>query len=196
MKKAHSLVSIGVATIGILALISAVYCESLWQPNSISLYSDKKACKVGDTLTVLIVESASSTSSASTNAKKDTQTEVGPGTGPLIKNIPLFSYEGGDQLRASGSTSRTTKFVAKVTAIVKRVTENGNLEIEGTRVVQTNRDKEEIKLSGIVRPDDISPDNCVYSTAIADAKISYTGTGPVSSRQKEGIVTRLLRILF
>ncbi|MDH7602768.1 MAG: flagellar basal body L-ring protein FlgH [Armatimonadota bacterium] len=181
------MVSVGVASNG----------ESLWQTGSqASLYADRKASKVGDTLTVLIVESASSSSSASTDAKKSTQTEVGPGTGPIIKNIPALGYEGSDQIKASGATSRTSKFVAKMTVIVKRVTENGNLEIEGTRVVQTNRDKEEIKLTGVVRPQDISPDNCVYSTAIANAQITHTGSGPVSSRQKEGIVTKLLRILF
>ncbi|MGQ9456158.1 MAG: flagellar basal body L-ring protein FlgH [Armatimonadota bacterium] len=176
---------------------STLFAESLWKPcSNVSLYADKKALKVGDVLTVLIVESATSSSSATTDAKKNTKTEVGPGTGPLIKNIPLFSYEGGDQLKASGSTSRTSKFVAKMTVTVKRITEVGNFEIEGTRVVQTNRDKEEIKLTGIVRPQDISSDNTVYSTAIADAKITYTGTGPVSSRQKEGFITKLLRVLF
>lgn len=181
----------------LVALMTTSCAESLWQASSQnSLYADRKASKVGDILTVLIVESASSSSSASTDAKKDTKTEVGPGAGPIIKNIPALSYEGGDQIKASGSTTRTSKFVAKMTVTVKRITENGNLEIEGTRVVQTNRDKEEIKLTGIVRPEDITPDNCVYSTAIANAQITHTGTGPVSSRQKEGIVTKLLRILF
>lgn len=186
-----------VAVVVAIILSSALFAESLWKPDSnASLYADKKASKVGDVLTVLIVESATSSSSASTDAKKNTKTEVGPGTGPLIENIPLFSYEGGDQLKASGSTSRTSKFVAKMTVTVKRITESGNFEVEGTRVVQTNRDKEEIKLTGIVRPQDISSDNTVYSTAIADAKITYTGTGPVSSRQKEGFITKLLRVLF
>jgi len=181
----------------VLTAVGIVCAESLWQPESkASMYSDKKAIKAGDILTVIIVESATSSSTASTDAKKNTKTEAGPGLGPFISNIPLVSYEGGDQLKAQGSTSRTSKFTAKMTVTVKKINENGNFEIEGTRFVQTNREKEEIKLTGSVRPQDVAPDNTVLSTAIADAKITHTGSGPVGSRQKEGIVTRILRILF
>ncbi len=178
-------------------LAGTVCAESLWQSDSKTwMYADKKAIKAGDILTVVIVESATSSSTASTDAKKNTKTEAGPGVGPLVGNIPLVSYEGGDQLKASGGTSRTSKFIAKMTVTVKAVNENGNFEIEGTRFVQTNQEKEEIKLTGTVRPQDVGPDNTVLSTAIADAKITHTGSGPVGSRQKEGIVTRILRILF
>jgi flagellar L-ring protein precursor FlgH len=188
-----------ILTTCILATMAAgiVCAESLWQSDSkTSMFADKKAIKAGDILTVIIVESATSSSAASTDAKKETKTEVGPGVGPLVSNIPLLKYEGGDQLKASGSTSRTSKFTAKMTVTVKKVDENGNFEIEGTRFVQTNREKEEIKLTGTVRPQDVAPDNTVLSSAIADAKITHTGSGPVGSRQKEGIITRILRILF
>ena len=178
-------------------LCGAAFAESLWQADSTTLmYSDKRAAKVGDVLTVVIVESATSSSTASTDAKKDTKTDVSPGVGPWIKNIPAFQYSAGDQLKASGSTSRATTFTAKMTVTVKKVNANGNFEIEGTRLVQTNREKEEIKLTGTVRPQDIATDNTVLSTSIADAKITHTGSGPVGSRQKEGLVTRILRILF
>ncbi|MCX8052618.1 MAG: flagellar basal body L-ring protein FlgH [Armatimonadetes bacterium] len=183
--------------ITVLAVTAGVYAESLWQADSkTSMFADKKAIKAGDILTVLIVESAASSSTASTDAKKDTKTEAGPGVGPLISNIPIVSYEGGDQLKASGGTSRTTKFTAKMTVTVKSINENGNFVIEGTRLVQTNQEKQEIKLTGTVRPQDIGPDNTVLSTAIADAKITHTGSGPIGSRQKEGIITKILRILF
>jgi len=178
-------------------IASSACAESLWQADSkTSIFADKKAVKAGDILTVIIVESAASSSTASTDAKKNAKTDVGPGVGPFISNIPLLRYEGGDQLKASGSTTRSSKFTAKMTVTVKKVNENGNFEIEGTRFVQTNRDKEEIKLTGTVRPQDVATDNTILSSAIADAKITHTGSGPVGSRQKEGIVTRILRILF
>jgi flagellar L-ring protein precursor FlgH len=187
-----------IATCILASMAMGIVCaESLWQSDSkTSMYADKKAIKAGDMLTVLIVESATSSSTASTNAKKDTKTDVQPGVGPLVRNIPLVSYEGGDELKASGATSRTSKFTAQMTVTVKSVNENGNFVIEGTRFVQTNSDKEEIKLTGTVRPQDVASDNTVLSSAIADAKITHTGSGPVSSRQKEGILTRILRILF
>ncbi len=186
-----------IACILITVIASAVGAESLFPKDEPTpMYADKKAVKAGDVLTVVIVESASSTSTASTNAKKDTQTEVSPGVGPLIKNIPGFEYSAGDSLKAQGSTTRASTFTARMTVTVKKVTDNGNFEIEGTRFVQTNSEKEEIKLTGTVRPQDVSPDNTVLSTAIADARITHTGSGPVGSRQKEGLVTRILRILF
>ena len=189
--------SIAVSLTLCAVLCGAALAESLFQANSTaSIYSDRKAVKVGDVLTVVIVESATSTSTASTDAKKDTKTEVSPGVGPWIKNIPGFQYSGGDQLKASGSTSRATTFTARMTVTVKKINANGNFEIEGTRFVQTNREKEEIKLTGTVRPQDIATDNTVLSSSIADAKITHTGSGPIGSRQKEGLVTRILRILF
>lgn len=187
-----------VISCAMLALVAgSALAESLWPADSTtSMCSDRKAVKVGDVLTVVIVESATSSSTASTDAKKNSKTDVSPGVGPWIRNIPGFQIGGGDELKASGSTSRATTFSAKMTVTVKKINANGNFEIEGTRFVQTNRDKEEIKLTGVVRPQDIATDNTVLSSSIADAKITHTGSGPVSSRQKEGLITKILRILF
>ncbi len=180
-----------------LVLVGAGCAESLFPANEPApMYADKKAMKVGDVLTVVIVESATSTSTASTDAKKNSSTTVSPGVGPIVKNIPALDISGGDQLKASGSTSRASTFTAKMTVTIKKVNGNGNFEVEGTRFVQTNTEKEEIKLTGTIRPQDVATDNTVLSTSIADAKITHTGSGPVGSRQKEGLVTRILRILF
>ncbi len=181
----------------VLAGLTPVAAESLYPTdNPKPMYADKKAYKVGDVVTVIIVESATSSSSASTEAKKDSKLQAGPGVGPLLEKIPLFNYSGGDQIKADGATTRTSKFVARMTAKVVKIDENGNLEIEGTKTVQTNKENEEIKLMGTVRPQDVQPDNTVVSTAMADAKITHTGTGPVGSRQKEGLISKIFKILF
>ncbi len=188
--------SITVATI-ILGLVCTAGAESLYQPEQASsAYADKKAAKVGDVVTIIIVESAVSTQQASTDAKKQSKLESGPGVGPLLEKIPLFEYSGGDSMNASGATTRTSKFTAKMTAVVTKVDESGNLEIEGTRFVQTNKEKEEIKLTGKIRPQDIAPDNTVLSTYIANAAITHVGSGPIGSRQKEGIISKIFKILF
>lgn len=181
----------------LLAAAAGICAESLYQAEEAkSQFADKKAAKVGDILTIIIVESAASTSSAATDAKKDSKLETGPGVGPLLESIPLFKYSGGDSMKASGSTTRSNKLTAKMTAVVRKVDENGNLEIEGSRFVQTNKEKAEIKLTGLVRPQDVASDNTVLSTYLADAKITYVGSGPVGSRQKEGLISRIFRILF
>jgi flagellar L-ring protein FlgH len=180
----------------ILASVSG-HSESLWQPQAAnSVYSDKRAAKVGDIVTVIIVESATATSSASTDAKKDSKSQINAGEGPILGNVPLIKWGGGDSMAASGATSRTSKFVAKITATVTKVDENGNLQIEGVRAVQTNKEKEEIHLSGTVRKADIASDNSILSTYIANASITYVGNGPIGSRQKEGLLSKIFRIFF
>jgi flagellar L-ring protein FlgH len=186
-----------ISLVAVAIIASAVGAESLFPKDQPApMYADKKAIKAGDILTVVIVESATSSSTASTDAKKNSSTSVSQGVGPLISNIPAISYSGGDSLKASGSTTRSSTFTARMTVTVSKVNDSGNFEIEGTRLVQTNSEKEEIKLTGTVRPQDVASDNTVLSTAIADAKITHTGSGPVGSRQKEGLVTKILRILF
>ena len=172
--------------------------ESLWasadKPSSI--YTDVRAGKVGDVLTVIIVESATSTSSASTDTSKNGSAAVTPGVGPILKNIPALQYSNKDSMTATGTTSRNMSFTTRMTVKITKVNENGNFEVQGTRQVQTNKETEEIKLTGTIRPQDIATDNTVLSTSIADAKITHQGNGPVGSAQRLGIITRLLRILF
>lgn len=179
--------------------IGAASAESLWSEAKTptgSMYSDKKASKIGDIVTIIIEESAVSSQRASTDAKKDSSLKAGPGVGPLLKAIPLFEYSGGDNVKASGSTTRSSAFVTRMTAAITKVCENGNLEIEGTRMVETNKEKAEVKLTGTIRKQDISPDNTIPSAYIANAQITHVGNGPIGSRQKEGLISRIFKILL
>jgi flagellar L-ring protein precursor FlgH len=187
-----------VIIIALVFIIAGSVCaESLWQPEATkSQYADKRAAKVGDIVTVIIVETATSSLSASTDTSKDTSLSTDAGVGPILKNIPALSYGDSDSTSASGSTSRTSTFTTTMTATVTKIDQNGNLEIEGSRFVQTNTEKEEVKLKGTVRPEDVTVDNTVLSTCIADAKITHVGNGPIGSRQKEGIISRIFRIIF
>ena len=182
----------------LLGLFAGSVCgESLW-PSDIAptMLADKKASKIGDILTILIVESATASQKASTDASKSSSLKSKAGIGPLLKNLPPFEFSGGDSMTADGSTSRSNNFIAKITVKVINVDKYGNLEIEGKRYVQTNKEKAEMKLTGSIRPQDVETDNTVLSTFIADAKITYEGTGPVGSRQKEGFISKLFKILF
>lgn len=181
------------------AVAGSVAAESLWvdpKTSSTSVYADKKALKVGDIVTIIIEESAVSSQQASTDTKKDSALQTGPGVGKLLDKIPLFKYSGGDSMKASGTTTRASNFTTRMSAVVTKVLENGNMEVEGTKLVETNKEKEQVKLTGTIRKQDIQPDNTILSTFVANAQITHVGSGPIGSRQKEGIISKIFKILF
>ncbi|MHB0912630.1 MAG: flagellar basal body L-ring protein FlgH [Armatimonadota bacterium] len=186
-----------IVCMAIIILVAAAACaDSLWTPTSTAMFSEKKACRVGDIVTILIEEAASSSQDASTEFSKDVTHENGIGPGPLAQFLPDLQFDSSQSGGAKGSTSRTAQLSAKLTATVTSVLPNGNLVLEGTRSVKTNSENQEIKLSGTVRQEDVTQDNTVLSTYLADAKIECMGKGPIGDRQKEGIISKLLKLLF
>jgi len=166
-----------------------------------SIYSDRKAMREGDILTVLIVENAEANAKSSTNTKK--QNKLGASAQPIgIKGFDIFPNgisEGGSlsaDYDGSGATARAGKLVAKISARIDQVLDNGNLMISGNKVVEINDEKEIINISGIVRPEDIEGGNNIYSYNIANAQITYSGKGSASSAQRPGPIARFLNWLF
>ncbi|MDZ7373225.1 MAG: flagellar basal body L-ring protein FlgH [candidate division KSB1 bacterium] len=164
-----------------------------------SLFSDYKAFRVGDVVTIYIVEFASGTNETKTGTGKETEIslESSGGTGAL-KFLPMFGAGANARSKfdGKGSTSTTGVLRAKISARVVQVLDNGNLVIEGSREVQVNNEKQVTILSGVVRPEDITADNVVYSYNIADAKITYRGKGVVSGGSNPSLITRILNWVF
>jgi flagellar L-ring protein precursor FlgH len=164
-----------------------------------SLYSDRTAMRRHDILTVLIVESAKAGTKSQTNTSKQSSYGIDgiKGSGALDL-LPSFGASGGVQTGHDGraNTAREGNLVATLSARVIEVLDNGNLVIEGSKVVEINNEKEIIKVSGTVRPDDIEAENVIYSHNIADAQISYSGKGTVNEGQRAGLLTRVLNWLF
>jgi len=163
---------------------------------SISLFSDNKARHVGDTLTIVINEKASTTSQANTKTSKNENINYGPGFGPILHNIPTFGLSGSTGSTAAGSTNRTDNLAASISVTVIQVLPNGNFAIEGKRKVGMNAETQEITLTGVVRPQDIASDNTIQSPLIADAQIKYGGRGPVGDKQHDGLISRVFKFLF
>lgn len=164
-----------------------------------SLYADHKAHRVGDIITVLVVEEAVASSKASTSTDKNTGVEVDVRGGMKEKSfLPLVGVRGGagNDFSGKGQTERQGVLKARISATVVNVRENGDLEIEGSREVVVNGERELTTLRGVVRPSDISTQNTVYSYNVAEAQIAYKGTGAVHSGQKPGYIARLLNWLF
>jgi flagellar L-ring protein precursor FlgH len=175
------------------ALTSAAATVSAAQVQN--LFSDHRAMRVDDILTIIIVESAKAGSESKTNTSKGS--EVGFKAGSM-KLLPPQEFGASNSAKydGKGATSRSGSLSATVTARVIKVLEGGNLVIEGSKTVEINQEKEIIKISGVVRPQDIQKNNIVYSTSIADAEITYSGNGTVNTAARPGFLTKLANWLF
>jgi flagellar L-ring protein precursor FlgH len=164
-----------------------------------SLFTDIKAHDVGDIITVKIYEDAQATNLSQTNTTKEGKFETsgGPGIGSL-DFIPLFGAAGENknEYKGTGNNARAGNLKARMTVRVVAMRNNGDLVVEGNRLITINNDTETLTLSGIVRPQDIGSDNTVDSYNIADAQISYRGKGPATTASRPGIVMRFLNWLF
>ncbi|HEY8417931.1 MAG TPA: flagellar basal body L-ring protein FlgH [Limnochordales bacterium] len=169
--------------------------HSLWIDGS-SLYADNKARRVGDLVTIIIVERAQATQSTSTETGKNSSVDFGPILWGGVPLIPGFGGQAGDSFRGGGSTTRGGSLNARMTAMVMEVLPNGNLVIEGRQTIVVNDEEQIIVVTGVVRPQDIQPDNTVLSTFVANATITYHGTGSIGAKQEPGLLTRLLNWLF
>ncbi len=176
---------------------------SLWTNSKPNPFLDRTARKEGDILTILISETSTATFTASTTTSKSDTNTVGKTIIPILSTlvpnlIPNTSGSSSGSLSTAGSgtTASTGKFLARMSAVVKKVMPNGNLVIEGTRFVKVNKDTQTFVLSGIIKQDSVLPDNTVLSESIAEAEIRVEGKGAISEKQRKGILSRVLDWLF
>jgi flagellar L-ring protein FlgH len=187
-----------------LALISAfatacpVCAQGAQGPNTSffgSLFTTPVATRVGDIVTVVIVETTQASTQVTQNHQRDTKSTVGPGTG-LLDFIPLFGYTGSSQSGAQTNAARQESLTTRVSAKVVEVLPGGNLRIEGERQIMVNKDLQKLTIRGEVRARDVRSDNSIRSQDLVNAQILYTGADPIKPGKKVGIVTRLLNMLF
>lgn len=167
------------------------------------IYSDKKARYVDDIVTIIVSEAATGGNKASTSTGRDASTSASIDALLGIENSIISSNAnmggqiavGGthaNSLKGTGDTSRNTTLVARISARVIRVMDNGNLLIEGRRQVTVNAEDQYLIISGIIRPQDITTENTVASQYIADARIVYTGEGVINDKMRPGWLTRVV----
>lgn len=176
---------------------------SIYQPeNSVDLYSDNRASRVGDILMVKIVETSSGSKKASTKTARDSSLTGGlgaffgvaqwlgarnPNFTPSSSNISVGLKNDFD---GSGETKRDSNVTATMSARVVEVTLQGNMMIRGYREVRVNDETQHMIISGLVRPQDITFDNSILSSHMAEARIEYSGTGIISEKQQPGWLAR------
>lgn len=154
------------------------------------LVADRKAHKVGDTVQVVIVESTQAESSAGTGSVSATGISAAANTSDRSESGALGLN--GDA-RGNGQTTRSGSVRSVVTAQVIGITEEGNLVLDAKQEVVINDESQQIFISGIARPLDITPDNYIPSNRLANASIKVSGVGTVANSQRQGIVFRFLK---
>ena len=162
-----------------------------------SLFSDRRAYQVGDVVTILIVEYSMGSHEAGTETESQNDLGLTAAGGGELSDINYgLNAQWKNKHEGTGETRRGTNLQGTLAARIVEITETGNLVIEGTREVVINGEKQHTTLRGVVRPEDISGQNTVFSYNVADAQIGYTGKGEINSAAKPGFFTRILNWIF
>ena len=160
-----------------------------------SLVSNMKAHRVGDLITIIVVENSTADASSKTKGNTKSEHTGGPGLG-FLDFVKPWDVSMENKYTGDGNTSRSGNLEAQITARIVEVLHNGDFRLEGTRMVNVNGEKTLIEITGVCRSRDIEPDNTILSTFISDAMIAYNGTGLVNDAAAPGVVTRVLNWLF
>lgn len=165
------------------------------------LFADQRAMRLGDIVTVRIKEEADAKRGAGTELSRSSemQMDIDAFFGALsqldnetLKDGNFLDAIFDSDFSGSGKTSRSEHMEATVPATVRTVLPNGNLFIEGHRVILVNAEEHHFYLSGVIRPVDIQADNSVESSVIADAEIEFTGRGVITDKQNQGWMNRTM----
>lgn len=160
--------------------------------NYTPLTSGARAGRVGDILTIVLVERMSATkSNSATTGRNSSVGLTPPATGPLSLFNPTDINMGGDQsFKGKGDAAQSNALSGEVSVTVAAVYPNGTMLVRGEKLVTLNRGDEAVQFSGLVRSADIGVDNRVPSTRVADAHIRYTGKGEIARASKQGWLQR------
>lgn len=202
---------IGFAAFALITSVRLAYADSLFpvkpaglaergssSSSAAALFSDTRAHNVGDPLSVVISETTNAQSSAGTKAAQDDSVSFNGGAGlfqRLFKAL-TFSVNNSRAANGTGSTNRSGSLVTNLSVLVKEVLPNGTLRIEGSRLMGINKETQRVTFHGIVRPEDIGPDNTIASNLVADVEVRYDGKGVVGDTQRPGLLSRVFQFLF
>jgi flagellar L-ring protein FlgH len=219
LRSALGLLALAVVS-GCAAMPEGVLDSEAWQPTApdmllpeapangaiyqsgqdIRLFENSVARRVGDTLTIRLVENMNAAKSSSTATSKSTGVEL---LGPTIAGRPVTangveilnnSLESDKSFSGEGSSRQSNSLFGDITVTVAQRWPNGNLLVRGEKWITINQGREFVRVSGIVRSVDISPDNSVLSTKIANARISYAGRGAINDANSPGLLSRFFNL--
>jgi flagellar L-ring protein precursor FlgH len=191
--------------LSVLLASNATRADSLWPATGTtpakSMFADRKAAAKGDILTIVVSESAVAQTSQNKTSQRESSIDdavqqflfsvAASGLGTHNGELPhtklggKAAYSGGGQVNNSQSVS------ARAAVLVSDVLPNGNMVIEGVRLLTFAGETQYVVLHGVVRPDDISRENSIFSTNVADARLEFFAEGQLTDAQKRGWLTKV-----
>jgi flagellar L-ring protein precursor FlgH len=189
------------AVIAVVTLLpgEGAWSSSLYNPDRPrSMFADRKARAVGDVITIQIIESTVASQDADSDVQRrfSGQAEGGSGLFGLFDRLPKATLGGNINHKGSGTTTRSSRLVSTITCRVAEITPGGQLVVTGERSVRVNADTQMVRFRGVIRSEDVNPDNTVSSSLVADAQVEVVGKGPISRNVKPGLLTRIFDFLF
>jgi flagellar L-ring protein precursor FlgH len=171
---------------------SIIPTGSLYQVNySNSIFSDSKARQIGDIITVKLQENTSASKSAKAEYGKENDVSLSPfyalGKNATMNGNPLdlsLGYE--TEFKGDSKAGQSNSLSGQISVHVIKILPNGNLIVRGEKWLTLNTGNEYVRLTGIIRPADISSSNTIASTRVANARIEYSGTGSFANSNKQG----------
>ena len=159
-----------------------------------SVYADAVASSPGDTVFVLVKDATVLVQRADTQNRRDSRSSL-LGISEVLRSFFMpSSLDNSSQNGRQSNDNREQRFESSLAALVKSVTPSGNLSIEARRVVVLNGQRQELTVTGQVRPLDIGPDNSVPSQRIANLVVDYKG--PLRGHDRKGLIQSVLDILY
>nr|WP_074202821.1 flagellar basal body L-ring protein FlgH [Pseudomonas aeruginosa] len=165
-----------------------------------NLYDDRKAFRVGDIITITLNEKTQASKKANSDIQKDSKTKMGLtslfGSGmttnnPIGGDLSLSAEYGGSRdAKGDSQAGQSNSLTGSITVTVAEVLPNGILSVRGEKWMTLNTGNELVRIAGLVRADDIATDNTVSSTRVADARITYSGTGAFADASQPGWLDR------
>jgi len=170
---------------------------SLFKANYVNnIYSDSKAHRTGDIISVILSESTQANKNAKTELKKENSSELdtvmGLGGNPLTLNGNTleFGLNQNSNFKGDSKADQGNSLSGDISVHVLKVLPNGNLMIRGEKWLTLNNGDEYIRLTGVIRPKDINSNNTIMSTKVANARIQYAGTGSFADANEQGWLTK------
>jgi len=175
-----------------LTLPRRVDSDSLFQAGYGNfLFDDRRANRVGDIVTIRLEEQTTSSKSAETNYSKSSGQSIGEPTlfGSMVDDL-VNQFDSDSDFNGESESDQSNSLQGTISAVVAEVLPNGLLVVQGEKWLNLNRGEEYVRISGLVRPEDIDGANTISSMRLADARIAYSGTGTFADTNRAGWLSR------